>query len=156
MRALAVGVCAAALGLFAAVPAQATDQTLRTTIRQQEHQFKPDAKAFDKAVAKADTVQDLIATKQPAQQLATDAGNFSNAVSAQQASTKRVQRGQKVLVKALGEFAGGLNNYVAAINQLEQNQSDTTVKKTLRVSLRQLARANRDSARAGKLIGMKL
>lgn len=129
---------------------------MRKTIRQQERQFKPDARAFDKAVAKADTKDKLIATKAPAQKLVTDAGTFTTAVTAEQASSTRVERGRKVLLKALGEFSSGLNDYVAGLTQLEQSQNDATVKKTLNGSIRKLARANRDSTRAGKLIGMRL
>jgi hypothetical protein len=156
MRALAVGVCVALLCMFTAVAAQASDQTLRQTIRQQERQFKPDAKAFDKAVAKADTTQELIATKAPAQKLVTDAGTYATAVTAEQASTPRVKRGRKVLLKALGEFSSGLNDYVAGITQLEQSQDDATVKKTLNSSIRQLVKASRNATRAGKLIGVRL
>jgi hypothetical protein len=156
MRAVTIGVCVALLCLFTAVAAQASDQTLRKTIRQQERQFKPDARAFDKAVAKADTTQKLIATKAPAQKLVTDSSTYTNAVTAEQASTKRVMRGRQVLLKALGEFSSGLNDYVAGITQVEQNQDDATVKKTLGRSARELARASRDATRAGKLIGVKL
>jgi hypothetical protein len=156
MRAVAVGVCVALLCLFAGTAAQASDQTLKTTIRQQERQFKPDVKAFDKAVAKADTAQELIATKQPAQQLSTDVTAFTNAVSAEQASSQRGQRGRRLLLKALGEFSAGLNGYVAGLTQLEQNQSDATVKKTLKTSLKELAKGDRYAARAGKLLHMRI
>jgi membrane-bound lytic murein transglycosylase B len=156
MRTLAACVCVALLCLLTTAAAQASDQTLRQTIRQQERQFKPDAKAFDKAVANADTTQKLIATKAPAQKLVTDAGTYTNAVAAEQASSSRVRRGRQVLLKALGEFSSGLNDYVAGITQLEQNQGDATVKKTLNSAVRKLVRASRNSTRAGKLIGMRL
>jgi hypothetical protein len=156
MKALLVSLFVAGLMLFAAVAAQASDQTLRTTIRQQERQYKPDVKAFDKSVAKAKTVADLMASKQPAQQLATDVGAYANAVSAQQADTPKVQRGQKLFEKSLSELAAGLNNWVGALNQLQQNQSSATVKKTLKTSLKEIARGDLNSARAAKLIGVKI
>jgi hypothetical protein len=132
--------------------AMADDATLRAKINQLRPTFDADGQAFSQAISgpvNQDTLNRVFAT---ANKLIQDADGARAALGAIPASSARVAKGRKLLIKSLGQLSAGLKKLEAGLN----SPNGGSAKQQIKSAGALLTKSDRSERKAEKLIGARI
>jgi uncharacterized UPF0160 family protein len=116
MRFTLAGLLVAALCVVAAPAAQASDESLKRTVKSQGEKLEKAAERYERAVDEIDTDAQARKAKRETQKLSRVVETFQSRVEDEQADSAKLKKARTKLIDALSTFNTGLDKLVEALD----------------------------------------
>lgn len=134
--------------LFAPAVAQASDASLKATVKKELTRLDKAEKQFKKTAETVDSDAELDKAKAATQKLITAVERFHSKVEAEEADSAGLKEARTKLLKASETYTKGLNKLVSAIDANSESKVKSALK-TIQKSYKQFAAAGKALGEAG-------
>lgn len=133
MRFTLAGLLVAALCVFAAPAAQASDASLKRAVKNGAEKFENAVERYDKAVDEVETESDLDNLASATKRLSRATSTYHKTVKAEQADSSKLKTARTKFLDALSTYKRGLDKLVKGIEAKSESQINSA-KRTIQSS----------------------